>query len=374
MKITGIELIAFKYLSKTVQDEEGHAHPGPEREATATLTKITTDQGVEGYCFGGSPAMVKAAEPVLVGEDPWDRERIWQRLRHWQRMDKLALSDRNIGVLDCALWDLAGRAAGLPVYKLLGGYRDRVPAYASTMVGDDLPGGLDTPEAYAEYALACKEEGYPAFKLHTWQPPISRDPKRDVAACRAVREAVGPDMPLMLDSYHYYSREEALYIGRALEELDFHWLEEPMDEHSISSYVWLTEQLSIPVVGPETAEGGIYTRAEWIRQKASDISRYDVNHGGITGHIKAVHLCEAFGVALEVHGGGAAHLQILGAMGIPGEYYERGLLHPFVKHEEKYPYLAQVVDPLDADGCVPIPQAPGLGHVIDWAFIQRNRI
>ena len=89
------------------------------------------------------------------------------------------------------------------------------------MCGDDLPGGLDTPEAYARFALACKAQGYTAFKLHTWQPPIpgAPDVKRDIAACAAVREAVGPEMVLMLDPFHYYSREEALALGRGLEKL-----------------------------------------------------------------------------------------------------------------------------------------------------------
>lgn len=299
MKITAIETLAFKYKSRVVADEEGHAHPGPEHEALQMLTKIVTDEGLEGYCFGGSREGARLAEHILVGEDPFNREHIWQRLIQHQRLAKNVLSDHYIGVLDMALWDLAGRAAGLPVYKLLGGYRDRVPAYASTMCGDDLPGGLNSPEAYADFAQACIEAGYPAFKLHTWQPPYSRDPKRDVAACRAVRERVGPDVPLMLDCYHYYTREEALYIGRALEELSFHWFEEPMDEHNISSYVWLAQQLDIPIVGPETAEGQMYTRAEWIIRGASDISRYDVHHAGITAAMKAVHLCESFGVRLR---------------------------------------------------------------------------
>ena len=103
--------------------------------------------------------------------------------------------------VDLALWDLAGRALEQPVYKLLGGLRDKVPAYASTMCGDDLKGGLATPEDYANYARWCMERGYPAFKLHTWQPPYAGapDPKRDIEACAAVREAVGPDVPCMLD-------------------------------------------------------------------------------------------------------------------------------------------------------------------------------
>ena len=234
------------------------------------------------------------------------------------------------------------------------------------MCGDDLEGGLDTPEAYARFAVQCKERGYTAFKLHTWQPPMPGAPdlKRDVAACAAVREAVGDDMDLMIDPFHYYSREEALYLGKALEKLDYHWIEEPMDEHSTSSYVWLTEQLDIPVVGPETAEGKMYTRAEWIVRGASDISRGGVGDvGGITPLIKIVHLCESFGVRMEVHGGGAANLHVLCAMGIPGEFYERGLLHPFVDYEQPQPWLNEIVDPMDDEGYVHVSQRPAWeGH------------
>ena len=95
------------------------------------------------------------------------------------------------------------------------------------------------------------KRGYKALKLHTWMPPIewAPDPRMDVKACAAVREAGGDDVPLMLDGYHDYSREQALYIGRELEKLNYHWFEEPMDEHSVSSYVWLADQLDIAVGG-----------------------------------------------------------------------------------------------------------------------------
>jgi len=295
------------------------------------------------------------ARSLLVGEDPLARERIWQTLRRHQRLQGEALPDSQIAVIDTALWDLAGQLTNLPICQLLGGYRTKVPAYGSTMCGDDLPGGLDSPEAYADFAQALRELGYTAIKLHTWMPPLGPDARRDVAACRAVRERVGPDVRLMLDCYHDYSRTEALYIGRALEELGFYWLEEPMNEHSTSSYVWLADQLRLPVVGPETAEGQIYTRAEWVL-------------------VKAVHLCEAFGIPLEVHGGGAANLQVLGAMGIPGEYYERGLLHPFLTYETATPWLRKVIDPMDAAGEVRISQRPGLGMDIDWEFITRHTV
>jgi L-alanine-DL-glutamate epimerase-like enolase superfamily enzyme len=199
--------------------------------------------------------------------------------------------------------------------------------------------------------------------------------KRDIAACAAVREAVGPDMALMLDPFHFYSREEALALGRGLEKLGFLWMEEPMDEHSTSSYVWLTEQLDLPICGPETAEGKIQTRAEWIVRGAADISRGGVGDlGGITPLMKAVHLAEAFGMSLEVHGGGPGNLHALCAMGIPGAYYERGLLHPFVNYEQPAPWLNAIADPMDAEGYVHVSQQPGLGWEINFEYIREHRV
>ena len=375
LTITDVQTITFRYRSRVGRDEEGHAHPAPEHDARQTLLRIRTSAGVDGHCFGATPETAVVARRLIVGLNALDRERIWMRLRQAQRLERRALDDAYLSVVDQALWDIAGQVTGLPVSKLLGGFREKVPAYASTMCGDDLADGLGSPEAYAEFAIACKERGYPALKLHTWSPPFGPDLKRDIAACRAVREAVGPDMPLMLDPYHDYSREEALKLGRALEELDFYWLEEPMNEHSTSSYVWLTQQLDIPICGPETAEGQMYTRAEWILRGASDISRVGLGDvGGITPSMKTIHLFESFGVRVELHGGGAGTLQVVGAMAIPGEFYERGLLHPHLDYEARTPWLAQVADPLDADGNVAISQAPGLGMEIDWEFIEANSL
>ena len=378
MKIVDLITEAFRYRSRVVRDSEGHIHPGPEHETTQTLLRIVTDEGVEGHAFGANAQVIKGiVRPLVVGQDPFYRERIWQSLKERQRLHLGQLSDRVLTTVDLALWDLAGKALNQPVHKLLGAYRDKVPAYASTMCGDDLEGGLNTPEAYAEFALQCKARGYPAFKLHTWQPPMpgAPDVKRDVAACAAVREALGPDVDLMLDPYHYYSREEALYLGRALEKLDYYWMEEPMDEHSTSSYVWLAEQLALPICGPETAEGKMYTRAEWIVRGASDISRGGVGDvGGITPLIKVVHLCESFGVRMEVHGGGVGNLHVLCAMGIPGQYYERGLLHPFLDHDQPQPWLKEPVDPMDDEGYVSVSQRPGLGMDIDLDYIRDHRV
>jgi L-alanine-DL-glutamate epimerase-like enolase superfamily enzyme len=152
-------------------------------------------------------------------------------------------------------------------------------------------------------------------------------------------------------------------------------MEEPMDEHSTSSYVWLTEQLSLPIVGPETAEGKMYTRAEWIVQRASDVSRGGVwDLGGITPLIKTAHLCEAFGVDMEVHGGGPGNLHVLCAMGIPGKYYERGLLHPFIDYEQPAPWLNKLNDPMDEEGYVYVSQEPGLGMDINFDYIRAHAV
>jgi L-alanine-DL-glutamate epimerase-like enolase superfamily enzyme len=313
-------------------------------------------------------------KPVLLGEDPFDREKLWQNLAKRQRGSGGALTDRTLAAVDMALWDLAGRALGVPVWKLLGGYRDRVPAYASTMCGDDIPGGLATPEDYARFAESLVRRGYQAIKLHTWMPPIpgAPDVRRDLQACAAVREAVGPDVALMLDAYHWYSRAEAYELGLGIQRLGYAWYEEPMDEHSLSSYRWLAENLEIPVVGPETAEGKFHTRAEWIAAGACDITRTGVlDVGGITPSMKVIHLAEAFNVDCEVHGGGAGNLALLGAMH-NGHWYERGLLHPHLDYDAVPPYLKRRIDGMDAKGYVSLPTSPGLGEEIDFEYIDRH--
>ncbi len=377
MKITDVTLQVFAYRSGTVRDSEGHGHPGPEHDARQSLVTIHTDAGVQGYAFGSIPegTLHGQIKPILIGQDPFYRERLWQALKERQRLNLATLTDKALTVIDLALWDLAGRALGQPVHRLLGATRDKVPAYASTMCGDDLAGGLDTPEAYAKFALWSRERGYPAFKLHTWQPPIPGAPnaKRDIAACAAVREALGPDIPVMLDPFHYYSREEALYLAKELEKLDYYWMEEPMDEHSMSSYIWLCENTSLPICGPETAEGKMYTRAEWIKFGACDIVRGGVGDlGGLTPLMKVAHLAEAFGMRMEVHGGGVGNLHALCAMATPGEFYERGLLHPFVDYEQPAPWLNTLVDPMDDQGFVHISQDPGLGTDINFDYIAGN--
>ena len=200
MKIASVTVEKFRYRSHTVRDSEGHGHPGPEHDGVQSLLTISTDDGAAGRCFGAvnEGAIAQIVTPMLLGEDPFYRERIWNGLKERQRLNLSSLPDRVLTAIDLALWDLAGQVVGQPVHRLLGAARDKVPAYASTMVGDDLEGGLDTPDAYARYAVQCQARGYPAFKLHTWQPPYPGAPsvKRDLAACAAYVHGTHEHLPV----------------------------------------------------------------------------------------------------------------------------------------------------------------------------------
>jgi L-alanine-DL-glutamate epimerase-like enolase superfamily enzyme len=381
MKIDTVRVTEFSYPSRRSTDAAGHSHPGPLSQARLSLLTITTDDGQQGHAFAPCEVIREHVlnaffRKVLVGRDPLHREKLWAELEHWQRGSAGQLTDRALAAVDQALWDWAGRALGQPVYKLIGAYRDKVPAYGSTMCGDELAGGLSTPEEYAEFALKLVARGYKAIKLHTWMPPVSFAPSvaMDIRACAAVREAVGPDIALMLDGYHSYSRTDALTIGRALERLDFTWFEEMMNEQSMASYAWLSEQLDIPILGPESLSGKHYSRADWVKAGASDILRAGVpGVGGITPTLKVAHLAEGFGMNCEVHGNGAANLAVCAAVR-NCRWYERGLLHPFLDYDEVPAYLNRLADPMDAEGYVHLSQAPGLGEDINFAHIEAHTL
>lgn len=372
MRITDVETIRFATKRQpTENDRKGHSHPGdgPPVDTESTITRIVTADGTTG-CASGS--IEDRWAEFITGQDALAREAIWKDI-----LTHRSTSYRRspIATIDHALWDVAGKVAGLPVYRLLGGDRDRIPCYASTMCGDDDPDGLGTPAAYASFAEELIAQGYPAIKLHSWMPPYDPDPDRVIAACRAVRERVGPDIDLMLDSHHFYTRLEAKQIGDALATLDYFWFEEPMNEQSIAAYEWLTNEVDVPILGPETVRGNMQARAEWIRNNAMDICRTSCgNGGGITGAMKTVHLCEAFEIACEAHGGSAPNLHVMGAMSIPGRYCERGLLHPKYDYDWTPPHLEARTDELNADGTVTVPQSPGLGIAWDWTYIEANRI
>jgi len=383
MKIVDLEVVPFKVHRRAFRNGELL----PETAVVQTLTRIVTDDGAEGYYLGGHghgdqdgllpderAAMEGRIKPLLAGQDPFDREKLW----HWLWVANLP--ENLVSVIDMALWDLQARVFGVPIHKLLGGCRDRVKAYASTFPN------MGAPEDYALHAADAKRRGYRAYKIHAYYfyDPVKKQPdpgrpshiQQDLEVCRAVREKVGDEMVLMYDPWGTYrTYEEALRVGRELEELDFYWYEHPMPEYRVESYVRLCKELRIPILAPEIAAGSLYTRADWILRGASDMSRIDVLRGGITGCKKMAAICEAYGVKCEIHMSGFGNLQVLAATSEDVcEYYERGLEAPGVSYEIPQPYLEEICDPLDSKGYVRVPQQPGMGYKIRWDYIEENRI
>jgi len=292
----------------------------------------------------------------VLGQDPLERERLWQAL--WQR--NRTTTQRAIGAMDVALWDLGGKIAGLPIHRLIGGYRDSVPAYASSAV-------LPSVEAYADEAGRFKADGWTAYKIH---PPT--EPAVDIAVCQAVRRAVGDGYTVMLDPTWAYQYPEALRVGRVAEALGFHWYEDPLADDDVYNYVKLKQQLSIPILATEYAPGGFTALAPWITAQATDFLRGDVAvKGGITPLVKSAHLAEAFHMNFEIHHGGnslnnVANLHV--TMAIRNcEFFE--VLLP--AGAQKYGLLEDIE--VDRAGLVHAPSGPGLGAAIDFELIERHK-
>jgi L-alanine-DL-glutamate epimerase-like enolase superfamily enzyme len=268
---------------------------------------------------------------------------------------------RAIGAMDVALWDIAGKVAGMPIHRLLGSYRESAPAYASSAV-------LATKEAYATEAARFKSEGWTAYKIH---PPT--DPVVDIEVCHAVRRAVGDDFTVMLDSTWAYQYPEALRVGKAVEGLGFYWYEDPLADDDLLSYVKLKQHLTIPILATEYSPGGLTAFAPWLVQQATDFLRGDVAvKGGISALVKAAHLAEAFHMNFEIHHGGnslnnVANLHV--TMAIKNcEFFE--VLLP--AGAQKYG-LAQDIE-IDRQGLVHAFNGPGLGAAIDFDLIQRKKV
>ena len=334
------------------------------------LIRVFTDEGIEGNAFGygirsgevTAKITIDLLKPALVGEDPLDREKIWQKIRTLDRW--LALFPIYAqGPIDVALWDIAAKKAGMPLYKLIGGYRDKVRAYATAAWS------IPDVDAYKRQADEILSLGFTAYKMTAWG-----DPHYDIKLMREMRRHVGDDIDLMLDCVSAYDHRTALKVGRVAEELDFYWFEEPLWDHDIHGLVKLCSALDIPVVSTETLPGANYTIAEYIIRGAADIVRSDVMwKGGVTSTQKTMHLADCFGMNCEVHTSqysltDVANLHLV-CSAKNCDFYE--LLFPLEFYSD-YGVLNPVrVAP---DGTVSAPQTPGLGLDIDWELLERTRV
>ena len=323
------------------------------------LCQIVTDEGIEGdYITSGweNPnALVSIFEDIkddIIGHDPYDREKIEKGISNKWGMG-FALS-----VVDICLWDIAGKATDLPIYKLLGAHKDKIKAYVCTL-------GYDTIEEYVDLALECKKAGYKALKIHPTQ-----DWRKDIELCKAVREALGKDMILMLDPVSFYDREGALKVGREIEKLDFLWFEDPIPSSDIDGLEGICRSLDIDIVVGESISS-LYGYTEYILRHAMDVLRVGPSTAyGITGMMKVAHLAEAHGMKCEPVNYGSMlaqaacfHVELANQN---CRFYEmpvpEGMFDLFMKDVAK----------IDNEGYVHAPTKPGLGYEIDWDEVEKN--
>lgn len=379
LRITRIEVHEFKFpLHDVTKDYNGFNlvyKKGSTQTGTTYAMKVETNEGVTGeYVGGDSPSFAEfnMFANYLIGRDPIQRELIFNDVkRALRKFDKMGM-----GPIDIALWDLAGKYYGAPVFEMLGGWRTKLPCYASTMHGDR-NGGLDSPEAYADFALECKKMGYPGFKIHGWGDYRIAE---EVATIKAVRDKVGEDMDLMIDpACEPNTFLDAVKIGRACDEARYLWLEDPYKDTGISQHGHqkLRELIKTPLLQTEHIRG-LEQHVDFIKSGATDIVRVDPEYdGGITGAMKIAHAAEGFGLDVEIHAPGPAQRAVMAALRNTN-YYEMALIHPDTDEtgrcNEVYANgYRDGKDEIDENGCVPVPQGVGLGVEYDWDYIMKNR-
>lgn len=338
-------------------------YPPPAGKVPFSLVRITTDDGIEGFAFCprnlNDEQVIRIVRHVITDRDPFDREWIWQKLWEMYHYGSVGgpTSVQALSAVDIALWDIAGKALGLPVYKLLGAYRDKVRIYASSTF-------WPSPQDYFDEVISCKQQGVTAYKVHVY-PDIA------IEACRAARQAGGDDMTLMLDAFHCYNREEALRVGKELEKLNFHWFEEPIADVDIEGLIMLREKLAVPICATENAQWSMFTIPEYLVRQACDIVRCDtLVSGGITPCKKIADMCSAFGMQCEIHTGGGLTLSIANLhveCAIKNcEFHE---MYPWPEPLRLFGYKESPA--LDNEGYLHIPQKPGLGVEIDWEALGK---
>ena len=353
---------------------------GPETESYAwaegmseqfmanTVLRLTTRGGLEGVAgaamcsshgFDRSVAeTLRYLLPEVIGRSPLEREALWYRLRTLNT----PLVPQAHSLVDIALWDLAAKAAGLPLWQLLGGARDRVPAYASTPM-------LADAAAYLDYVAERAAEGFRAVKFHCWC-----EPSRDLPMVETVRSKLAPErMALMLDVEQRYDRHQARAAARRLEPLAMTWFEAPTLDSDLDGYVELTRSTSVPILPGGNTILDLAQLRLGLAMGAWSMARVDVTiAGGITPVRKIMGLAEAHNTSCELQCWGytltqAANLHVMQAYANCGWF------------EQPAPYAAfeygslDVIRP-DGQGMVRVPDGPGLGVRIDWPAIRRATI
>lgn len=360
MKVTGIRTVQVRLpFERPIRTSIHHIE-----SVDAVLLYADTDAGITGesylFAFGGRKlgvleGMVRALEHHLIGRDPHMRQQIWGEM--WRDINFLGhkgVPVFAVSALDAAAWDIVGKAHGLPVYKMLGGVRDRVPAYASA----GLWLHLDIDELVAE-AKAFVEAGFRAMKMRLGKRSVEEDAER----VAAVRGAIGHDIALMADANQGFTVSHAIRLGRAIEPYHLVWFEEPVPAYDLEGSARVAAELDTPVASGET-EYARYGFAQMLESRAADILMPDLQRvGGVSEFMKVAHMAEARDVPVSPHIFTEQSLQLCGAIAN-------------CTYAEHMPWFEPLYEEhmVLEDGDLVIPDRPGLGFTFDAEAVARFRV
>ncbi|MFW6125875.1 MAG: mandelate racemase/muconate lactonizing enzyme family protein [Chloroflexota bacterium] len=347
--------------------------PGyPQSRNSCLILILKTDEGLEGYCasvgfLDEARGLVSLVRPFLLNRDPFQVEDTLWMLR------SASFLGYKGWFAEVALWDLIGKATGQPIYRLLGGGPDRLPAYAST-------GELHPPEQRAEEVLKLKDMGFKAVKLRV----KAMDPRDDIALVETVRKAVGDDLVLMVDAnqgwpihgfapYPRWSLKRAIQEAQAFEEFGLRWLEEPLYKHDYDGYAQLRASTTIPIATGEF-NTDLHEFRDLITNGCLDVVQPDVTLStGILNGKKVAGMAEAYNLEFSPHTwtnglGLVANLQLMAST--PNcPYCEYPYEPPGWVPEARDFMLAEPLL-IDGDGYIAMPQKPGLGVELDLDRIK----
>ena len=307
MKISSIKSHVLRY---ELDKELGYSQQYY-KHRTAHLVEIETDEGITGWgeCFGpGNIALAnkyiveKVIQPLIIGEDPINKEYIWHKVYNLLRdSGQKGMPIQALSGIDIALWDILAKKAKLPLYQLLGGKTNsKIPVYGYGMMLQK-KSVEELGELFKKEANQIKEKNFKAMKMK-----VGLGPKEDLKLVSAVREAIGNDFKLMVDANHAYNKNDALYVGRGLDEMEIYWFEEPVAPEDYDGYKELKEKLKTNIAGGE-AEFTKYGWNQLIKNNCIDIAQPEVcGLGGITEYLKVSALAQSNFIPIVNHVWGSA--------------------------------------------------------------------
>ncbi len=365
MKITGIRT---QIVALPADEPLAGAVENPNGTRLIVPVEVETDDGTVGVgatYFGGAltGSLKRAVEELgalCVGEDPVRVEAITAKLRAAAgSAGPGGIFNLAISAIDTALWDLRAKSMDLPLWKLLGGARDRVPTYASGALMRSL-----TLDRVVQAAATLKDRGWREMKTQLALPGETT-PAKEVERMRRVREAIGPDIKLMCDINQRWRPEQAIDIGRRVEDagVGLFWLEDVTSADDFAGLARVTAALSTPIAGGEYVWGIVPFR-HMVEARSVDVVMIDlVRVGGITQWIKVAGMAEAFNLPVVSHLIPEVHVHLIGAIpnGLTVEYM---------------PWLMPLFEevPRQQNGELVMPTVPGLGLKFNQTTIDRYRV